>query len=390
MASRDPDSPYSREELAAERGGPVANRSPEAVNLGRMKKIITLISALALLAAACADGGISRSTAAVVDGETITVKQVQNGLDRFVSSAQFEQLTQEQEPESIKRQFEQSLLSRLIRRSVLRKEAVAAGVEVSDEDVAERIDQFRQDFENEDAFLEEIERQGTTLKEVEEFVHDSLLEERLRAQLTEGTAPSEEEMRAFYDERSDQFAEIHTAHILVERKKLAERLKNQLDATAEKKLDDTFADLATEHSIDTGSGSQGGDLGFVNPSSLVPEYSQAVAAMEPGEISDPVQSQFGFHIIKLVDRRVAPFEDVRGQIEQQLTGNVAEEEWQKFIRKAYRDAGIEVNSRFGELDIESQLIVNASAESVPGGEPGEETEAPQPEEAPEEPADSVD
>ena len=355
-----------------------------------MKKIIALIPALALLVAACGEDGISRTTAAVVDGETITVRQVRAGLDLFVASDQFEQLTQQEEPEAIKRQFEQSFLARLIRRSVLQKEAAEAGVEVTDADVQERMDQFRQDFEDEEQFLAEVKRQGTTLEEVEGFVHDSILEEQLRATVTKDTAPPEEEVRAFYDEQQDQFVEIHTAHILVEKKNLAERLKSQIDATPKKKLDNKFAALATEHSIDTGSGSQGGDLGFANPGSLVPEYSQAVAQMEVGEISEPVKSQFGFHIIKLIDRRVAPFEDVRGQIEQQLAGNVGEEEWQKFIRRAYRAAGIEVNSRFGELDIESQLIVNASGDSIPGGEPGDEPESPPPGEAPQETPESVD
>jgi foldase protein PrsA len=339
---------------------------------------------------ACGDGGISRTTAAIVDGEEITVKQVKDGLDRFVASDQFEQLAEQDGPDTIKRQFEQSLLGRLIRRMVLQKEAAEAGVEVSDADVEEQIDGFRQDFEDEEQFLEEIRRQGTTLEEVREFVRDSLFEERLRADAMEDTAPTEEEIRSFYDEGQDQFAEIHTAHILVEKKGAAERLKKQLNATPQKRLDDTFAKLASEHSIDTGSGSQGGDLGYVNPNTLVPEYSQAVAELEPGDISEPVRSQFGFHIIKLIDRRVAPFEDVRGQIEQQLAGDVGEEEWQKFIRRAYRDAEIEVNSRFGELDIESQLIVNASGDSVPGGEPGDEAETPPPGEAPPETPDSVD
>lgn len=352
-----------------------------------MKKPISLLlaSLLALLAAACGEDGLSQSTAAVIGDETITVRQVRTGLNRFVESEQFDQATQEQEPESIKRQFEQALLSRLIRRAVLRLEAAEAGIEVSEDDVAERMDQFSQEFENEDAFLQEIERQGTTMQEVEDFVHDGLIEEQLRAEVGEGTGPSEEEVRAFYDEQNDQFVEIHTAHILVERRQLAERLKGMLDNTPGNRLDDRFAELATEHSIDTGSGSQGGDLGFANPGTLAPEYSQAVAQMETGEISEPVQSQFGFHIIKLIDRRTAPFEDVQAQIEQQLSGDVAEDAWQTFIRRAYRDAGIEVNSRYGELDIESQLVVNASAESVPGGEPGDgggETEAPQPDEGP--------
>jgi len=352
-----------------------------------MKKILLMLLALALLAAGCG-GGISDSTAAVVDGRSITVDQVREGLGRFASSDQFEQLTQQEEPESIRRQFEQSLLSRLIRRMVLRGEADSAGVEVSDEDVSARMDQIQQDFETEEAFIEEIGRQGTTLQEVEDFILDSLIEEELRAEVTEGTGPSDEEIEAFYEEQGDQFGEIHTAHILVEKKRLAERLKAQLDATAPGKIDDTFADLATQHSVDTGSGSQGGDLGFVNPGALVPEYSQAVAQMEIGDISDPVQSQFGFHIIKLMDRRVAPLDAVREQIAQQLSGNEAEEEWQKFIRRAYRDAEIEVNSRFGELDIESQLVVNASGDSVPGGEPDEQPDeqpdpGQQPDEAPE-------
>jgi foldase protein PrsA len=266
---------------------------------------------------------------------------------------------------------------------VLENAATEAGVEVTDAQVTERLDQLKQDFESEQAFLDEVKRQGTTVEEVEGFVRDSLLEEALRAEVIKGVGPSEEEVQEFYDANVDRYSEIHTAHILVETNREGIRIKDQLEAAAPGKVEDVFAELANKHSLDTGSARNGGDLGFVDPTTLVPEYSQAVANLEVGEISNPVRSQFGFHIIRLIDRRIRPLTDVQEQITQELTGNAGEAAWQDFIKEAYRDADIDVNSRYGELDIETQTIVNANAETVPGGEPPPEQPTPNPEEAPE-------
>jgi foldase protein PrsA len=345
-----------------------------------MKKIIVLLASAALLAAC---GDVSNPAAAVVEGETISKDEVQSSLERFVASPQFEQLGNEQDPESVKRQYEQSFLTRLIRRTVLEKAAAESGVEVTDSDVTERLDQLKQDFESEEAFLAEVERQGTTIEEVEGFVRDSLLEEALRAEVSKDVGPTEEEIQEFYDANVDRFTEIHTAHILVETNREAVGIRDQLDAASPGDVEELFAELANEHSLDTGSGRNGGDLGFVDPTTLVPEYSQAAADLELGEISNPVRSQFGFHIIRMIDRRIRPLTDVQEQITQQLTGEAGEQAWQEFIQQAYQDADIEVNSRYGELDLETQTIVNANAESVPGGEPPPEQPTPNPDEAPE-------
>ncbi len=85
------------------------------------------------------------------------------------------------------------------------------------------------------------------------------------------------------------------------------------------KAGEDFAKLATELSKDPGSGQQGGDLGFFTKERMVPEFSTAAFALAPGQVSDPVKSQFGYHVIKLVDKREKPvptYDEVKDQIEQ--------------------------------------------------------------------------
>src|SRR5436305_12581323 len=109
--------------------------------------------------------------------------------------------------------------------------------------------------------------------------------------------------------------EVHARHILVETedqaKKVAEDLKKGAD----------FAELAKKESKDPGA-SDGGDLGFFTKDQMVPEFSTVAFALEPGKISDPVKSQFGWHIIKVEEKRArkAPdFEQVKPQIETYVT-----------------------------------------------------------------------
>lgn len=109
--------------------------------------------------------------------------------------------------------------------------------------------------------------------------------------------------------------EVRAAHILVEDEAKAQELKAELDQGAD------FAALAAEHGTD-GTAAQGGDLGWFVHGQMVPEFADAAFAMQPGEISAPVQSPFGWHIIKLDERRerpAPPLAEARGQIIDELT-----------------------------------------------------------------------
>src|SRR5690606_4083001 len=132
-------------------------------------------------------------------------------------------------------------------------------------------------------------------------------------------AVTEEAVRADYDAFTAQFTpqdEIRASHILVESEEEANAIKAELDGGAD------FAAIAKEKSIDPGSGANGGDLGFFGKGMMVPSFEEAAFALtEPGEVSAPIQSQFGWHIIKLGEKRQSQpptFEQVAPQIQQQV------------------------------------------------------------------------
>src|SRR4051794_9597812 len=149
------------------------------------------------------------------------------------------------------------------------------------------------------------------------FTRSRLLMDSLLA--TEGkAATTDDAMKKVYEDASKQITgeqEVHARHILVETEAEAKAVKAELDKGAD------FAELAKKKSKDPGA-SDGGDLGFFTKDQMVPEFSTVAFALEPGKISDPVKSQFGWHIIKVEEKRArtAPgFEQVKSQIETYVT-----------------------------------------------------------------------
>lgn len=134
-----------------------------------------------------------------------------------------------------------------------------------------------------------------------------------------GLELSEDDLRAVYAETAAQYADDqqHRAwHILVDSEEEAREILAQLEEGAD------FADLAKEHSNDPGSAETGGDLGWFSLDQMVEPFAKAVDALQPGEIGDdPVETRFGWHILKLEDTRQAPaptFEQLRPEIEDQV------------------------------------------------------------------------
>lgn len=149
--------------------------------------------------------------------------------------------------------------------------------------------------------------------------------------LTAQVAVEPQEVRRQYDENARQYAqgeERRASHILVSVKadasdadKAAARKKAADLATQARAAPARFAELAKANSQDPGSAPQGGDLGSFARGTMVKTFDDAVFAMKPGEISDPVQSEFGYHVIKLdgvTPAKARPFEEVRAQIESDL------------------------------------------------------------------------
>src|SRR3954447_21396215 len=145
------------------------------------------------------------------------------------------------------------------------------------------------------------------------FARNRLLMDNLLA--VEGkAATTDENMKKVYEDAAKQITgeqEVHARHILVETEDQAKKIESDLKKGAD------FAELAKKESKDPGA-SDGGDLGFFTKDQMVPEFSAAAFALEPGKISDPVKTQFGWHVIKVEEKRTrkAPdFEQVKPQIE---------------------------------------------------------------------------
>ncbi len=145
------------------------------------------------------------------------------------------------------------------------------------------------------------------------FARDRLLMDSILA--TEGKAGvTDDAMKKVYEDATKQVSgeqEVHARHILVPTEEEAKAIVEELKKGAD------FAELAKKKSKDPGA-VDGGDLGFFTKEQMVPEFSAVAFALEPGKISDPVKSQFGWHVIKVEekrDRKPPPFDQVKPQIE---------------------------------------------------------------------------
>lgn len=232
----------------------------------------------------------------------------------------------------------------------------AAKLEIADLDkqIDAKMAQGKARFKDEQEFTKAIKDLEMDEKALREYTRRDLLISRfLETEFASKTSVSEAESRSFYDKNLDKFKRDETvkaSHILVgvdstasadDKKKAretAEKLRKELVGGAD------FAVLAKGNST-CPSSQQGGDLGFFGKGQMVPPFEKAVFALKPGEISDVVETQFGYHIIKLTERNPAAttaFSDVKAKIEEYLKGQKVNEAIQKYLADARKSAKIEI------------------------------------------------
>jgi len=154
---------------------------------------------------------------------------------------------------------------------------------------------------------------------------------------------TEDEIRSYFDENRERLGQpeqVRARHILVETEEQAKELKERLEAGED------FAALAKEHSIDRGSAARGGDLGWFGRGVMVEPFEKAAFSLKPGEVSDPVQTDFGYHLILVEERREAREavldEETRSAIEDQLRAEKLSQRIPEWLNELRSNADVEI------------------------------------------------
>lgn len=330
-----------------------------------MKRLRLIVAALAATTlSAC---GAGAQAAATVDGHAISTSSVEAASSRYAGTSAFKQQAQQSSGDQAERTFQQSWLSRLIRARVLGEEAAKRGIKVSSGEIDQQIQQIKQaNFKTEADYRKALAAQGLTEPVLRQLVRQSIVEQRLKAAVTKNVGPSTAQLKRIYRRNIESYKETRSSQILVKSNGLAQTIYRRLRGLPAAKLHKEFAKLAAKYSMDKTSAKQGGDIGFSSPGQLVPQYEQAMANLKVGELSPPVRSQFGFHIILVTGRRTQSFAQVRTQIAGQTAQSEQDAAWNHFLRSKFEAANIEVNPAYGRLDPATQQVINVAAGDVPG------------------------
>src|SRR5690554_526770 len=299
-----------------------------------------------------APGGSSSAVGPVasVNGEEI-------GPEEF--NAQVEMLqAQAQLPPELLQQMSSQIIENLIDQHLVNQAIANSGVAPSQEDIDARLQEYREEFETsalemygeEIDFDEYIAQAGISPEEIRESVFQAVAIEQIL--LADGlTLPDEEAARTFYNENPEAFTqgeEVRARHILVRvdsenpedwetARQEAEELHGRVTGG------DDFADVAAENS-DDGSAQAGGDLGSFGRGRMVPEFEEAAFSLQVDEISEPVRSDFGWHIIQVTERteeEVMSFDSVKDQLTRELRNQALQESLGTYVAQLRDGAEIE-------------------------------------------------
>ena len=341
---------------------------------------LALLLVLALATSACGDS--VRPSAATVNGTTISQTDLNEELEAIEGNAAYVQSVEQGGFEvlgkgqgTLTNDFVGRVLTRQIFLSLVHQEVLRRKIEISDADIDRSEDEVVGSVGGNEVFSKfPKEYQRLLLRRNAEVV-------KLQAALG-GPAVTDEAIKEYYDANPEQFAQTCVSHILF----AATGADGQIDQAATAAQDGTllaeanaargeiaggadFATVASQKSKDTSNKDQGGDLECGASGRFVPEFETAMDALAVNEVSQPVKTQFGYHLIKVTGRDPQSLEDATPTIRQQLEAG-SQQGFSDFLQDALAKAKITVNPRYGRFSKEGQspgvIPPDAPTTTVPG------------------------
>lgn len=314
---------------------------------------IALAALMSLSLVACKQKDLSE-TVADVNGTKITLGQYEFMLKMNKASVEStiggtERWDQkDQNGETYKDKYKTLVLDQMINTELLAQNAEKEGIKVTDKEVQSSFNELKTYINSDEEIKGAAEELGINDEFLKEQAKLSLLIQKSQEKFYKEGKVSESEMKEYYDKHIDEYKkdEVEASHILIKttddnNKPLSEAEQKKAKAKAEKVLKEVkaggdFAELAKKYSDDPGSAAQGGALGAFGKGMMVQEFEDAAFGMEPGEISDLVKTDFGYHIIKVTDRikETTSFEEAKEGIKEEILKNKYGEKVAELQKKA--------------------------------------------------------
>lgn len=313
-----------------------------------------------LLLSACS---AATPPAATIGGVDLTDAQLAREVDVFTFLADLSQ-----QPCGTKEgtETQESACARFALTSVIRERFAASyarrtGITVTRADIAPLLANLDQQ-----AGAKKVDKllaqNGLTRRDLAEIARRSLLLGDVRSAVTEERV-TDAGLRQLYDQGILDYTTIQVDQILVKTKAEADQVYAQVTVPGATEQD--FQALARQVSIDPSAAQNGGSLGSAVASGFVRPFAEAAAALEPGQISRPVRTRFGWHVIRMVSKQVQPF----AQAKQALIDSRSIVEFNAWLREQVKTQGVEVNPRYGRFDVQTLEVARISSTATAGSSP---------------------
>ena len=290
--------------------------------------------------------------AAVVNGERIPMSAVESKVQ--VAIRWDPELRSKENIETL-RKMRKDILNDLINKELVIQEGRKAGLKPHDIEISTELAKIKQRFPSEDSFQQKLKQDKLTEEKLNKIIERALIGKKVIDIKIEPTVKptTDEDIAAFYEENKKQFArpeEVKASHILIKVESTAEEqekanARSEMQAVLDKaKAGADFAELAKEYSQGP-SGPQGGDLGYFGRGSMVKPFEDAAFSLEKGQISDIVETRFGYHIIMVVDKKPEDFlklEDISEDIRKDLHAKAVDTALRKWLEPVRKEATIKI------------------------------------------------
>jgi parvulin-like peptidyl-prolyl isomerase len=351
---------------------------------GRLAFALVLLP-LIVVAFGCG-GELPQGAVAQVGGKLVSQDQFDELLAIYQAAGRVpDKKTQSKEYQT----FQQNLAEYLVMLEVLRQQAPSFGVRITDRDVEEQLARLKDMFQgDEKRWNEALKKQKLTLEQFKESLRERLLVDEMKAAVTKEVALSDDEVKAYYDEHKTDYTEPEereTRHILISpfaeaaggagtitpteadwdvARAEAEKVRSEIQNGAD------FGTEARKYSDDETSREAGGELGNVVRGQMVPQFEEAVFSLKKGELSQPVRTEYGYHLIQVTDitpEAQIPYEEVKEKIRSALLAQRQADTWEAWLEGTKEKLGVVYRSDLQPARKAARTTTSSEMQSTTSG-----------------------